>query len=84
MTWLREHCPGCSERLVESLFDAAFRMPDRTERLCFGVPAALCAACHQLYLDPELITLLDVRDGRCVFAIESDVVQQERAATRAE
>lgn len=82
MTWLREHCPGCSKRLVESRFDATFRMPDRTERLCFGVAAALCADCHQLYLDPELITLLDVRDGRCVFAIETDSVLQERAATR--
>ncbi len=84
MTWLRDHCPRCSQRLVESRFDATFRMPDRTERLCFSVPAALCAECHQLYLDPELIAGLDVADGRCVFAIESDSVLLGRAGTRAE
>ncbi len=82
MTWLRDHCPGCSQRLVESRFDTTFRMPDRTERLCFSIPAALCAKCHQLYLDPEVITELDVADGRCVFAIESDSVLRERAGTR--
>lgn len=81
MTWLREHCPSCDQRLVESRFDATFRMPDRSERLCFGVPAALCADCHQLYLDPELIELLNVPGGRCIFAIESDVVFQQRAAS---
>ncbi len=84
MTWLREHCPGCTKRLVESRFDATFRLPDRTERLCFGVAAALCTDCQQLYIDPELIVQLDVRDGRCVFAIESDSVLQERAATHVE
>lgn len=84
MTWLREHCPGCSQRLVESQFDATFLMPDRSERLVFSVPAALCAECHQLFLDPDLITRLDVADGRCVFAIESDSVLLERAGTPAE
>ena len=84
MTWLREHCPGCDRRLVESRFDATFRMPDASERLCFGIPAALCAGCHQLYLDPDLIELLDVPDGRCVFAIESDAVLMERATSSAE
>lgn len=83
MTRLRDHCPGCRQQLVESRFDATFRLPDRTERLCFGVTAALCTECHQLYLEPDVITLLDVRDGRCVFAIESDVVLQQRAGMRA-
>ncbi len=84
MTWLREDCPGCDRRLVESRFDATFRMPDATERLCFGIPASLCAECHQLYLDPELIELLDIPEGRCVFAIESDAFLQQRAASGAE
>jgi hypothetical protein len=55
-------------------------MPDGSERLCFAIPASLCTDCHQLYLDPDLIDLLDIPDGRCVFAIESDVVLRERAA----
>jgi hypothetical protein len=79
MTWLREQCPQCSRGLVTSRFDATFRMADATERLCFAIPAALCRDCHQLYIDPDLIELLDVAGGRCVFAIESDVVLQERA-----
>jgi hypothetical protein len=80
MTWLRDLCPQCSLRLVNSRFDTTFRMPDGSERLCFAIPAALCTDCHQLYLDPDLIDLLDIPDGRCVFAIESDVVLTERAA----
>ena len=39
----------------------------------------MCADCHQLYLDPDLLEVLDIPDGRCVFAIESDDVVQERA-----
>lgn len=79
MTWLRDECPTCSRSLLDSRFDATFLMPDRTERLCFGIPAALCAQCQQLYLDPGLIDLLDVPDGHCVFAIESDSVLRARA-----
>jgi hypothetical protein len=79
MTLIRDRCPQCRRSLVSSRFDTTFRMPDASERLCFGVPAALCSDCHQLYLDPELIELLDIPDGRCVFAIESDTVLQERA-----
>lgn len=78
MTWLRDHCPQCEAPLVNSRFDTTFRMPDASERLCFAIPAALCADCHQLYLDPDLIDLLDIPDGRCVFAIESDVVARDR------
>ncbi len=84
MTWLREHCPGCTKLLVESRFDATFRLPDGAEQLCFGVAAALCTACRQLYIAPAIIAQLDVRDARCVFAIESDSVQRERAATYAQ
>ena len=81
MTWLRDRCPQCSRQLLNSKFDTAFRMPDATERLCFDIPAALCKDCHQLYLEPEMIDLLDVPDGRCVFAIESDSVLRERATS---
>lgn len=80
MKWLRDDCPQCDAPLVSSRFDAAFRMPDATERLCFAVPAALCKACQQLYLDPELIAQLEVTYGRCVFAIESDVMALQRAS----
>lgn len=55
-------------------------MPDQTERLCFAIPGGLCDECHQLYIDPELIDLLDLPDGRCTFAIESDLVMQARAS----
>jgi len=44
-----------------------------------GVPGGLCEDCHQLYIDPDMIELLDLGDGRCVFAIESDLVVQEQA-----
>ena len=54
-------------------------MPDRSERLCFGIPGGLCEDCSQLYIDPDLIELLDLGEGRCVFAIESDLVVQEQA-----
>jgi hypothetical protein len=84
MSRLRERCPGCSRRLITTRFDTTFRMSDRTERLCFGIPGGLCEDCHQLYIDPELIELLDLRDGRCVFAIESDLVVQEQAWSSAD
>jgi hypothetical protein len=79
MTWLRDNCPQCERQLVNSRFDTTFRLPDGEERLCFAIPAALCSDCHQLYLDPDLLEVLDIPDGRCVFAIESDGVVQERA-----
>ncbi|HEU4672494.1 MAG TPA: hypothetical protein VFS32_06295, partial [Candidatus Limnocylindrales bacterium] len=74
-----ERCPHCSRRLVVTRFDTTFRMSDRSERLCFGIPGGLCEECHQLYIDPELIDLLELGEGRCVFAIESDLVVQEQA-----
>ncbi len=77
-------CPECGRPLVNSRFDATFRLADRSERLCFGVPAGLCGTCHQLYIDPELIELLGLDAGRCVFAIESDVVLQARAGSGTE
>jgi hypothetical protein len=67
-------CPVCSRSLVSSRFDTTFRLPDGEERYFFGIPASLCAKCQQLYLDPDLIDLLDVPDGRCTFAIENDQV----------
>jgi hypothetical protein len=84
MTWLRDECPQCSSALVNSRFDTTFRLADGSERLCFALPAALCAECHQLYLDPDLIELLDIPDGRCVFAIETDLVLRDRAGKSAD
>jgi hypothetical protein len=74
-----DRCPACSHRLITTRFDTTFRLPDRSERLCFGIPGGLCEDCHQLYIDPDLIELLDLGAGRCVFAIESDLVVQEQA-----
>lgn len=84
VTWLRERCPQCQRSLINSHFDTTFRLADETERLCFSVPGSLCEDCQQLYIDPELIDTLDVRAGRCVFAIESDLVLREPAWSRAE
>src|SRR3954449_959388 len=84
MSRLRERCPGCSRKLIVTRFDTTFRLPDRSERLCFGVPGGLCEDCHQLYIDPDLIELLDLAEGRCVFAIESDLVLQEQAWSSAD
>jgi hypothetical protein len=78
---IRERCPGCSRRLITTRFDTTFRMSDRSERLCFGIPGGLCEDCHPLYIDPELIELLDLRG---VFAIESDLVLQEQAWSSAD
>jgi hypothetical protein len=80
----RERCPRCAKSLVSTRFDTTFRLPDRSERLCFGIPGGLCEDCHQLYIDPDLIDLLDLGSGRCVFAIESDRVLQQRTWSGAE
>jgi hypothetical protein len=80
MTWLRDQCPQCGDPLVDSWFDTTFRMPDGSDRIRLEVPSALCATCRQLYLDPDLIDILDVAGGRCVFAIESDVMMRQRSA----
>ena len=74
MARIENDCPVCSRSLVSSRFDATFRLPEGDERLFFGIPASLCETCQQLYLDPELIDLLEVPEGRCTFAIESDQV----------
>ena len=84
MSVTRERCPACDHRLITTRFDTTFRLPDRTERLCFGIPGGLCEDCSQLYIDPELIELLDLGEGRCVFAIESDLVVQEQAWSSAD
>ena len=59
-----------AHELFSSRFDATFRLPEGDERLFFGLPASLCEICQQLYLDPDLIELLEVPEGRCTFAIE--------------
>jgi hypothetical protein len=80
----RDRCPECTRRLVISRFDATFRLPDQSERLCFAVPGGLCEDCHQLYIDPDLIEDLHLGRARCVFAIESDLVLQEQAWSSAD
>jgi hypothetical protein len=80
----RERCPSCARQLITSKFDATFRLADRSERLCFGIPAGLCTECHQLYIEPSLISMLDLGEARCVFAIESDRVSQDKAWLGAE
>ena len=84
MSAVRDRCPACARRLITTRFDTTFRLPDRSERLCFGIPGGLCEDCHQLYIDPELIELLDLSESRCVFAIETDRVLQEEAWSSAE
>ena len=79
MARLRDRCPHCGRQLLTTRFDTTFKLPDATERLCFGIPGGLCHECHQLYIDPELIDLLGLDSARCVFAIESDRVLQEEA-----
>ncbi len=79
MSRTRERCPRCSQGLVVSRFDTSFRLDDASERLCFAIPGSLCEACVQLYVDPDLLELLDLDRAVCTFAIESDLVLQERA-----
>lgn len=79
MAGIANCCPVCSRSLVSSSFDATFRLPAGDERLFFGLPAGLCEVCHQLYLDPDLIDLLELPEGRCTFAIESDQVLLRQA-----
>ncbi len=77
-------CPVCSKSLISSRFDATFVLPGGTERLLFGLPASLCDVCQQLYLDPDLIDLLEVPQGRCTFAIESDQFLRDQAWSSAD
>ena len=74
-----EACMSCNKRLHESLFDATFRLPDGTERLCFKILASLCVECSQLQVDPGLIEINGATGGRCVFAIQSDSILVGRA-----
>ena len=69
MSRTRERCPRCTSKLVVS----------RSERLCFGIPGSLCQGCVQLFVDPDLLDLLDLERAVCTFAIESDLVLQEQA-----
>jgi hypothetical protein len=77
-------CPVCARSLISSRFDTTFRLTDGRERFFFGLPASLCEMCQQLYLDPDLIELLDVPEGRCTFAIETDQVLMREAWSRAD
>ena len=84
MARIENCCPVCSRSLISSRFDTTFRLPDGDERYFFGIPASLCEKCQQLYLDPDLIEVLDVPDGRCTFAIESDQVLVSEAWSSAD
>ena len=76
-------CPACGGPLHRSRFDATFLAPDGSERLAFGLPAGLCGPCRELFV-PEVVLALMGLDGlRCVFAIETDLVLQERAMLEA-
>jgi hypothetical protein len=75
-----DHCPECDRPLYESRFDTTFRYPDGSERICLDLIGGLCQPCNQLYVDPEAIDMLDLRRGRCVFAIESETVLSRRTA----
>lgn len=77
-------CPVCSRSLINSRFDATFRLPNGHERFFFALPASLCEICQQLYLDPDLIELLEVPEGRCTFAIETDQVLVREAWSSAD
>ena len=74
MARIGNDCPVCSRNLISSRFDTTFRLPDGDERYFFGIPESLCEKCQQLYLDPDLIELLEVPEGQCTFAIETDQV----------
>ena len=74
MAGIGNACPVCSRSLISSRFDTTFRLADGDERYFFALPASLCEQCQQLYLDPDLIDLLAVPEGRCTFAIETDQV----------
>ena len=79
MARTRERCPRCTGKLIVSRFDTTFRLDDASERLCFGIPGSLCQDCVQLFVDPDLLDLLDLDRAVCTFAIESDLVLQEQA-----
>ena len=72
-------CPACGGPLHRSRFDATFLAPDGSERLAFGLPAGLCRSCSQLYEVEAVLVLLGLAEMPCVFAIETDLVLQERA-----
>lgn len=80
----QDRCPECGHPLYESRFDTTFRFTDGSERICLDLAGGLCQACTQLYVDPGVVDLLDLRRGRCVFAIESDTVLVRRASPLAD
>ena len=72
-------CPACGGPLHRSRFDATFVAPDGSERLAFGLPAGLCGPCRELFVAEVVLALTGLDGLRCVFAIETDLVLQERA-----
>lgn len=84
MARIGSDCPVCRRSLISSRFDATFRLPNGNERFFFALPASLCEICQQLYLDPDLIELLEVPEGRCTFAIETDQVLVREAWSSAD
>jgi len=76
---LRETCPRCDKPMFLSRFDATFKKRNaREERQVFGLIAALCNLCRELYIDPELLTLLNLEEFKCTFAIEQDAAWRAR------
>jgi len=84
MARIAHACPICTRGLISSRFDATFRLSDGSERFFFALPASLCELCQQLYLDPDLIELLSIPEGRCTFAIETDQVLVTEAWSNAD
>ena len=76
-----KRCPACHHRLIEGRWDLSWRYDDDgSERQAFGIPGALCRRCCQVYVDPALLDARDLTEGRCTFAIESDVAYRARVA----
>ena len=63
-------CPVCNRKPSTRASTRRSVLPGGSERFFFGLPASLCDVCQQLYLDPDLIEMLSVPEGRCTFAIE--------------
>ena len=84
MSGFRDRCPACSRRLVITRFDTTFRLPDKSSGSASVSRVACVRTATSCTSIPELIDLLDLCEGRCVFAIESDLVLQEQAWSSAD
>jgi hypothetical protein len=54
MAAVRDRCPACARRLITTRFDTTFRLPDRSERLCFGIPGGRWQDCSLLDIVREM------------------------------